>query len=250
MLSVGDKFPDFFREGRGVHRSQDRVRGFHPGFRCGQVEGRVLLAQGFHLRLSHQRSPARPVYALVQLVLTSEGHSAHVTIGLTVFTWVELVSELVASCTNIAGFRTALPPGFAKRDNLTQTLKDELVQRLDHLLQNGDLDGLIETFLRKVRSGRPDPERNFQSDARVIGLRTLLKAPDASRYRVSSENGGAVLEFQGRTFGLPSHVRAMLEEMCNRTSFRPGELSGPLDDDGKLGLARYLHGEGFLTLAD
>ena len=31
--------------------------------------------------------------------------------------------------------------------------------------------------------------------------------------------------------------------------FAPIDLSGPLDDDGKLTLVRYLHSERFLTLA-
>ena len=49
---------------------------------------------------------------------------------------------------------------------------------------------------------------------------------------------------------LPEKIRATIDEMCRRISFRPGELAGPLDNDGKLTLARYLHGERFLTLVD
>ena len=52
---------------------------------------------------------------------TGDGHSAHVTVGITVYTWVELISELVGASKEIAGFRTALPPGFAARDDLKKT---------------------------------------------------------------------------------------------------------------------------------
>jgi hypothetical protein len=104
--------------------------------------------------------------------------------------------------------------------------------------------------LQRVRSGRKSPEGTFQSDVTVIGLRTQLKAPDAGRYRISMENSSAILEFEGRKFVLPDKIRATVDDMCKRTSFRPADLAGPLDNDGKLTLARYLHGERFLTLVD
>jgi len=51
-------------------------------------------------------------------------------------------------------------------------------------------------------------------------------------------------------FVLTDLVRVTFDDMCNKKSFQPGELSGPLDNDGKLNLVRYLHAERFLTLAD
>jgi len=55
---------------------------------------------------------------------TSNSHSAHITVGITVFTRVELISELVASSREMAGFRTALPPGFATREDVKETLRE------------------------------------------------------------------------------------------------------------------------------
>ena len=84
----------------------------------------------------------------------------------------------------------------------------------------------------------------------MIGLQTQLKTPEAGSYRISMEQRGVVMEFAGKKFVLPEKIRATIDEMCRRKSFRPSDLSGPLDNDGKLTLARYLHGERFLTLAD
>lgn len=181
---------------------------------------------------------------------TSHGHSAHVTVGMTVYTWVELLSELIASSKEMAELRTALPPGFATREDLKGTLREGLVRSLDQLRERCDSDRVVESFLQKVAATRPPPAGAFQSEVRVIGLQTQLKAPDAGRYRISMENRSAILEFEGRKFVLPAQIRATIDEMCQRKSFRPAELSGPLDNDGKLGLARYLHGERFLTLVD
>ena len=117
-------------------------------------------------------------------------------------------------------------------------------------LRNIDSDRLIEAFLQKVRSAGVRSTGAFHAEARVIGLQTQLKAPEAGRYRISKEQRGVVMEFEGRKFVLPDKIRATIDDMCRRKSFRPGELSGPLDNDGKLSLARYLHGERFLTLVD
>jgi hypothetical protein len=182
---------------------------------------------------------------------TSQRHSAHVTIGITVYTWVELLSQFVGASKELAGFRTALPPGFAAGDdNMKKSLKEGLSRCVRVLQDNGDSDRVIENFLQRVRSARVRPGGTFQSDARVIGLQTRLRTPEASSYRISMEERGTILEFEGKKFVLPDKIRAAVNEMCAKRSFRPGELAGPLDNNGKLNLARYLHDERFLTLVD
>ncbi len=90
----------------------------------------------------------------------------------------------------------------------------------------------------------------FDSAVRVIGPNTSLKAPESGLYNVTNEENGLVVEFQGKKIALPGHVRPSLDDMRRRQSFRPIELAGRLDDEGKLGLARFLHAESFLTFAD
>lgn len=179
-----------------------------------------------------------------------DGHSAHVTIGITVYTWVELIAELAGAARDIPALRAALPPGFAARDELKEALRQNLVRCLDLLRDNSDGARVVETFLQKIGSARPRPQQAFTSDARAIGLQTRLKTPDAGNYRIAIEPRGIVMEFEGKKFVLPEKIRLTIDEMCRKQSFRPVDLSGPLDDDGKLTLARYLHGERFLTLAD
>jgi ribosomal protein L16 Arg81 hydroxylase len=181
---------------------------------------------------------------------TSRGHSAHITVGITVYTWVELIAELANSAKDTADLRAALPPGFAAREELKEALRQRFVQCLDLLRHNIDSERLIDGFLHKAKAGRVPAQEAFSSDARVIGLQTRLKTPDAGSYRISAEQRGIVMEFAGKKFVLPEKIRATVDEMCRRQSFQPGELAGPLDNEGKLSLARYLHGERFLTLVD
>jgi ribosomal protein L16 Arg81 hydroxylase len=224
------------------------------------------------LSLPHRTQPFTPVgYALPAPILELElrqgdllylprgyvhaatalgGHSAHITIGITVYTWVELVSELVGSSKEMAAFRGALPPGFANREEHKQTLRDGLVRCFAQLRDRSASEHLVEGFLQKVKSTRVHPETRFQADVRVVGLQTLLNAPPADRYRIAIESRSAVLEFEGRKFAIPDQFRSVVEEMCKRRSFRAADLSGPLDSDAKLNVARYLHTERFLTVAD
>jgi ribosomal protein L16 Arg81 hydroxylase len=48
---------------------------------------------------------------------TSQGHSAHVTIGITVYTWVELIGELANAAKEIPALRAALPPASLRARN-------------------------------------------------------------------------------------------------------------------------------------
>jgi ribosomal protein L16 Arg81 hydroxylase len=181
---------------------------------------------------------------------TAHGHSAHITIGITVYTLVELIAELANAAKEIAPLRAALPPGFTAREEHKKTLQQNLVQCLDLLRNNVDGERLVEGFLQRVRSARARPQEAFRSEASVIGLQTRLQTPAAGSYRIAMEQHGIVMEFAGRKFVLPEKIRVTIDEMCKRQSFRPADLSGPLDNDAKLKLARYLHGEHFLTLAD
>ena len=97
---------------------------------------------------------------------TSQVHSAHVSIGITVYTWVELLSELIASSKEFHQFRTALPPGFARREEMKKTLKEHLAVGTQRLIGNCDSDRLIDDFLQRVRS-RIRHGGTFQSDSRV-----------------------------------------------------------------------------------
>ncbi len=96
----------------------------------------------------------------------TEVHSAHVTIGVTVYTWVELFSELITATVSLPSFRRALPPGFASGSGPREALKAEFARRLDELGAKADLDHVIEFFLGKVRAGRVPADVAFNSRAR------------------------------------------------------------------------------------
>lgn len=179
---------------------------------------------------------------------TSEQSSAHVTLGVTVYTYVELLAAWLQSSKNDVGFRRALPAGFANRPELRETLKNEFSTLVAGLVQRFDADELVDVFLSRVREGYPGRNAvrsEFDAQA-AIGLNSKIKALDQSRYSLKEESGNIVLKFSGKALVLPRQLRAMLSEMCARPSFTPGELSSDMKDDAKIALIRHLYKEGFL----
>jgi len=183
----------------------------------------------------------------VHTTATSDSFSVHVTLGLTVYTWVELLAEWIQSSKNSPGFRRALPPGFAGHEHVRQSLRDQLPRIIMDLQRMTDFDGLLEGFSRRVRSARAGMRAGFDIDVVVIGPRTQLKTPERDSYVVAEEGGKVVLKFHSKTVVLEKNARPILEEICRRTRFSPVELPHPLGEDATLALVRSLYKEGFLS---
>jgi ribosomal protein L16 Arg81 hydroxylase len=103
----------------------------------------------------------------VHSAATSDSLSAHVTIGVTVYTWIELVTELLLSSRSKLALRKALPTGFASRADRKTALKDGLQMLLDQLRDETDYDGLAETFAARVRGASTKIDGNFRSEPKV-----------------------------------------------------------------------------------
>lgn len=93
---------------------------------------------------------------------TSDSFSAHVTLGITPFTWIDLAAQMFMSCMESPQFRRALPPGFASREERKQSLRQGLIEMLDELRVNGDHDKYIDDFTNRVLSGRGRNQGQFQ----------------------------------------------------------------------------------------
>ena len=183
----------------------------------------------------------------VHAASTEDSYSAHVTLGITVFTWVELASELLLSSKNLPEFRRALPPGFARNDVVRAAMKEELVRLVDKLRSNFDYGALIDAFSRRVSAGYPKPAPPFHTDVTVIGLHTELNVLEKNSVRITTQNQHIVLKYAGRKLVLSGQYQATLEAICASSRFRPHDLPRYLDDEALLRFIRYLHQEGFLT---
>jgi ribosomal protein L16 Arg81 hydroxylase len=107
----------------------------------------------------------------VHTTSTLETFSVHVTLGVTVYTWIEVLMEWLQAARLDERFRRALPPGFADSESTARLLKENFKELSASLQQNTNCDHLIDSFLAKVRSVRPAPSGEFRSD--VVSSRTV-----------------------------------------------------------------------------
>ena len=180
---------------------------------------------------------------------TTDSCSAHVTLGITVFTWVELVSELLLSAKSRPEFRRSLPPGFARSRKRGTALKDELIRLFDNLRSTADYDALIDAFTQRIGAGFRDPAPSFFADITLIGPHTELTAPRKNTIRIMPQGQTIAVDYAGRKLVLSRQYQPTLEAICARSTFRPQDLPRHLDEETQLRFIRYLHDQGFLTRA-
>lgn len=180
---------------------------------------------------------------------TTEHFSAHVTIGVTVYTGIELLAELVQASVAQPELRAALPPGFSHRPELRAALEQRLGDMLETAVRGAAVDALTARFLQRVRSSRPRVEARFHADpAALIGADTALRVDPGQSLQVQQERGELLLEVKGRRIRLQSAVGPALEFMGRSAVFTARTLPAGISLEARLTLLRYLHGLGLLQV--
>ncbi len=177
---------------------------------------------------------------------TGQSHSAHVTIGINIYSWVDLLGIKIPACAEREELRHALPPGFASRAELRPAMRQQLACLLPGLCAAVDHDQLLDELIRRIVPGRLRIPERFRTEAIVISPDSLLQPPGEHSYSLTHHAGGVTLLFQGRKYVFPPPGGPILEAMRTRPTFKLGELPQLLPMEALLGFARYLQGIGFL----
>jgi ribosomal protein L16 Arg81 hydroxylase len=182
----------------------------------------------------------------VHSTTTSESHSAHITIGINVLTWADVLREFLPSCLGSDEYRRALPPGFASRPELRPALKRRLTEMLPDVPMAHDV--LIDRAIAAVQAGRRRIPARFRADVTTINADSLLQTPARQRYGIAQSKEDLVLHFDGRNFAFPRVMGGVLETMCAQGTFRVTELAGSPNAEASLNFARALQSIGFLQV--
>ena len=187
---------------------------------------------------------------------TSKSHSAHVTLGIHVYTWADVVKELDPSCIGVEEFRRSLPPGFASRVALRSAMKEHLKRMAPGRFTDSNLDRAIDSLVRNVNQSRRRLPGRFRADAIVITVNSLLKTASKDQYHLSrlsdgrNNTTGLTLDLNGNKYNFPAALEPVLNDMCSRGSFLLKELPGGHNREALVALAGYLQSIGFLTSVD
>lgn len=183
---------------------------------------------------------------LVHSTITAESFSAHVTVGINVYSWVDCVAEVMAGAADVPALRRALPPGFASQ----ALLRAPVVQQLERLLAGTpwqtQAGRLFDQLAQRVRGFKRRSQPPFRAQVSVLSLDSELAAPLHEEYQLALAEERVVLGFERRNYHFPGPMGAALRGICERQRFRLRELTPGLDEQSVLQLARLLHAIGFL----
>jgi lysine-specific demethylase/histidyl-hydroxylase NO66 len=167
---------------------------------------------------------------------TSSSDSLHITVGVSVYTWVDAFKAALDDCRDDVEFRRA-PDGNP----------DDLVE---HLRARLDPEEVSRRQRRRlVRTRRPILGGQL-SHLRELDAVTL-GTPIERRPTVLFDLDELTLAFEGKEISFPSAVEEPIAfAAAAEGPFTPSELPGDLDDASRLVLVRRLVREGFLRLSE
>jgi hypothetical protein len=175
--------------------------------------------------------------------LTSGEDSLHLTVGVTVVTWLDALRDVLAECEDDVEFRRSVPANGEGGAELVERLSERVgAEHVAELVRAKFLAGRRPVLDGQLDDVRALPELSVESPvtrrATVIADLTEL------------DDGRAALVFEGRRVVFPTRARPELEALVASTApVRLADLPGRLDDEGRLVLARRLVREGFLRVA-
>lgn len=181
---------------------------------------------------------------------TADEASTHVTIGLHVVRWLDLLSVALAQVGNRdVRFRQALPVGAEVRDQRDE-LFSSLVNEFGREARFKDAaEELADSFV-KSRQAVGDGTLNSSTTFPEINFQTRLQHRPGLLCRYA-ENGGAVgVVSANSALWMPTGFEDSLRFIATTREFRVGEIPGQMTENSKVSLARRLIQDGFVRIAD
>jgi lysine-specific demethylase/histidyl-hydroxylase NO66 len=174
--------------------------------------------------------------------LTSDSDSLHLTVGVNVYTWLDAVrAALEETAREEVAFRAAVDD----EAELPDDLLDLVHERLDSEAVARRRRARFVWSRRPLRSDRFDQLRAL----RELDGETLVERRESVLIDLEEAEDGIVLTFEGRRVTFPANARDEVEAAAAAEGpFRPADLPGQLDEEGRVVLARRLVREGFLRV--
>lgn len=186
---------------------------------------------------------------------TQESYSLHLTVGINVYRWVDLLHfALEGAAQREVGLRESIPGGAQPRYELDlQHRFRELLQLLaddqqSKLLLSEGLRGLADQFFRELPL-LPIAENRAPIEPARITPETLLEKENQAICRVIETETDVAIEFPGNRVAGPLRITAALHFIRTAQRFTPAEIPGELSTEAKLVLCRRLIREGLLTVS-
>lgn len=186
--------------------------------------------------------------------LSTNGSSLHLTVGINVFRWVDLLKEalLVAADENVR-LREAVPSTFLQPGVPTKEVMSQLRELLSTLPWDSYGSTAVGRLADRMYEGRsPAPDGHFRSLDRIheIVSTTVFSRRPGMGCSVFVRDGEASIQFPGNKVTGPRAIEPALNVIAKMERFSAQDLPGFLTDEAKLVLVRRLVREGLLSIAE
>jgi ribosomal protein L16 Arg81 hydroxylase len=187
----------------------------------------------------------------VHEAFTSEQPSLHITVGVEVFRWMDLLISAVA-CTSRqdVALREAVPVGWLGEQSTSKSMGDQFRKLLRLLADSAELDEALAHLGNKFMGHLPVlPDGRFveKLEPESINLDTVLQKRSGMICQVVNEGESVYVQFPGNRVRGPRAVSSALRFLAATTGqFTARALPEDLTDDAKLVLLRRLAEEGLL----
>ena len=171
----------------------------------------------------------------------SSTDSLHLTIGITVYTWLDAVKDALAECESELAFRRGAD-GDVDASELVELLVERLgPEAVEHRRRRRFLDSR-----RPIREDGLSQLRALEE----LSQESLVERRETVIADLEHVDGGVALVFEGKSIRFPGHAAAEVEACFEHEGpIRVSDLQGGLDLEGRLVLVRRLVREGFLRVS-
>jgi len=186
----------------------------------------------------------------VHEALTSQTISLHITVAVSVYTWVEVFSEALSACREDPRFRKSLPIGFALEGDESGALQKQFKALLKVFPDMVDLDDILDKISGRFVSSRPPILEGHLlelNDLDLLQADTVVRRRMGVLYRLLHLDDSLSLQYHGRKIQLPRNMETALRFILEADDFNAEMLPGNMQASEKLELVRRLVREGFLT---
>lgn len=183
---------------------------------------------------------------------TSENSSLHLTVGVSVFRWSELIVHALASATeeNLF-FRKALPVGFINRGEMMEFMKNQLAELLEIFANKARIEDAVERITKRfIDTMSPLPDGHFihLDEVNKIALDTTVAKRKGMICNISKKEDTVIIQFPGNAVTGPGYIAPALSFIAEKEEFTVRSIPS-ISDNSKLVLVRRLIREGLLTIA-
>jgi len=176
--------------------------------------------------------------------------SLHITVGVIFTSWMELILEAVAKVgLNHPEFRRTLPPGFAVPEFDRADARAAFERMMGWVKEEADFDAALDHFSDDLISTRHSLLHGQLFQVRRLGELTLdsqVGARPNLMYQLRETDEHVYVACYGGNTRFPRHVQEPLVYALENERFAIGDLSGDLDDAGKIVLIEKLIREGLV----